>query len=475
MSKRGRYVAAAIIDFCLILAILIYGRQSMGQLISPFASSLQSLYQQKVTPTTFSFAPGLAQNKFSKIDFDNLNTLAFFDVPIEPNEGIVEGSRGYNSFRSDEAAKLFETAHFNKTKVLLTLTLAGNDSISEFLNDSKSQEKVSEQLLTEIDETKIDGVVISLESRNLSKEYTDKFNKFIELLANSLHSQNKDLQVAVAIPSWASENSIFNPEKLAKVSDKILVIASDFAVPETKDNSPESPVFGYSSNDYWSQVSKTLSSFSKKVPEKKLVLERAWYGNGDRYPLYKPNQEAPIEGENEPSHVLLDSETIDRLVSSVPTKAITSARKNIPLIAKALEKEGILDSNVLAYALATIEHETADTFEPLEEYGGRLSARRLGYEGGTNYFGRGFIQLTHLRNYQAMGRRIGMGDELVKHPELAADPETSAKILAAFFKDNNIANLASRGNFIAARVPVNPDRNAYGVASLAWKYEDEIN
>src|SRR5207244_2761453 len=103
-----------------------------------------------------------------------------------------------------------------------------------------------------------------------------------------------------------------------------------------------------------------------------------------------------------------------------PVSSQQAAQKNLPLIAKALEEEHILTPNVLAYALATIEHETAGTFEPIDEIKGRKSARRLGYEGGTNYFGRGFIQLTHLRNYKKVGERIGMGDDLVKNPTLAS-------------------------------------------------------
>ena len=200
-------------------------------------------------------------------------------------------------------------------------------------------------------------------------------------------------------------------------------------------------------------------------------MERAWYGNGDNYPLYKPNSEPPAEEDREASSVNLDRQTIERLVDGVPQKGKAGARKSIPLIAKALDKEGILDSNVLAYALATIEHETDETFEPLEEINGRFSARRLGYEGGMNYFGRGYIQLTHLRNYKVIGERIGMGERLVKNPELAGTPEVAAAVLAAFFKDNNVANLASKGNFIAARRPVNPDLNGRSVARKALKYE----
>ncbi|MCL4366115.1 hypothetical protein M1437_02715 [Patescibacteria group bacterium] len=59
---------------------------------------------------------------------------------------------------------------------------------------------------------------------------------------------------------------------------------------------------------------------------------------------------------------------------------------------------------------------------------------------------------------------------MAKIPQLASTPEVAARILAAFFKDNNVANLASDGNFVAARIPINPDYNGRSIASLAFKY-----
>jgi len=159
-----------------------------------------------------------------------------------------------------------------------------------------------------------------------------------------------------------------------------------------------------------------------------------------------------------------------KIIAAVPQNAKQSAQKNLPLIEAALKEEGINDPQTLAYALATIEHETAGTFEPIEEYGGRSQARRLGYGGGENYFGRGFIQLTHAENYQKIGQRIGVGDALVKNPQLALRPDISAKILAAFFKDRGVAAATSKGDFIAARRPVNGTDQAREIASIANRY-----
>lgn len=75
--------------------------------------------------------------------------------------------------------------------------------------------------------------------------------------------------------------------------------------------------------------------------------------------------------------------------------------------------------------------------KPLAElmYGGKMgNAPGEGY----TYRGRGYIQLTGHDNYEAMGKALGL--DLVKHPELAAQPEVAARIAVKFWEDNIPAN-----------------------------------
>ncbi|WP_051938735.1 XVIPCD domain-containing protein [Luteibacter sp. 9135] len=75
--------------------------------------------------------------------------------------------------------------------------------------------------------------------------------------------------------------------------------------------------------------------------------------------------------------------------------------------------------------------------KPLAElmYGGKMgNAPGEGY----TYRGRGYIQLTGHDNYEAMGKALGV--DLVKHPELAAQPEVAARIAVKFWEDNIPAN-----------------------------------
>jgi predicted chitinase len=148
------------------------------------------------------------------------------------------------------------------------------------------------------------------------------------------------------------------------------------------------------------------------------------------------------------------------------------------ILSQAFKKEGIDDPNVLAYALATTQHETAGTNRPINEYGGDDYFTRM-YEGrsdlgntqpgdGARYHGRGYIQLTGRHNYRVMGERIGV--DLENNPDLALEPTVAAKIMAAFFKDRGVAERAKAGDFIGARAPVNGTDQAEKIAQLAYQY-----
>ncbi len=475
VSRRVKFLLAIVIDLILIVAVIIAGKQPAKSLISPFVSSFNSVYSEtsrKITSETFAFVPNLSRNKFPRIDLQGLTHLAFFDVPVTADGGINFTSKGYKSFTSAEALALFDRARHQKTKILLTLSAIDEKVIKNLLDNPPAQLKLADQAVEEIRSSNINGVTVDFEfPKGGGKNYQEKFTEFVAFLTDRIHNSLPQTEVTVAVPSSRIDNqSLYNVEALSKKADRLFLIASNFIVPEIKQEILLNPVFGFSENEYFAGISNLLNNLQKRTPFEKLVLERAWYGNGQNYPLYTPGKNISSEQGSKPKSVMVDQETLEKLVAGVPKKGREAARTNIPLIAKALDEEGILDSNVLAYALATVEHETDKTFEPIEEIQGNINARRRGYEGGSNYFGRGFIQITHLRNYREIGKRIGLGEDLVKNPELASSPEIAAKILAAFFKDNNVANLASRGKFIAARTPINPDYNGYSVAMLASKY-----
>lgn len=97
--------------------------------------------------------------------------------------------------------------------------------------------------------------------------------------------------------------------------------------------------------------------------------------------------------------------------------------EGIQTIIEQWEQYGQLtDLRQLAYILATIKHETANTFRPIEEYGKGKGRPYYELINGHRYYGRGYVQLTWYENYLKMTKRLnqlGIECDLVNNPEEA--------------------------------------------------------
>jgi putative chitinase len=90
-----------------------------------------------------------------------------------------------------------------------------------------------------------------------------------------------------------------------------------------------------------------------------------------------------------------------------------------------------------SYLMATVEHETANTFQPIREYGDNAYFTEM-YEGrddlgntepgdGARFCGRGYVQITGRRNYTKYAQLTGK--DLVGNPDLALDPAIARFII----------------------------------------------
>lgn len=128
--------------------------------------------------------------------------------------------------------------------------------------------------------------------------------------------------------------------------------------------------------------------------------------------------------------------TAKKLLETLPF----TKEDHIQLIISECKSQQITDTRQIAYILATVQHETAGTFKPINEIG---SAKYLSrYEGredlgntrpgdGVKFKGRGYVQITGRANYTKYAALTGK--DLVNHPELAKDPKTAAFILVHGF------------------------------------------
>jgi hypothetical protein len=115
-------------------------------------------------------------------------------------------------------------------------------------------------------------------------------------------------------------------------------------------------------------------------------------------------------------------------------------QQNIERLLSAIEADGaVTDLRWAAYMLATVKHECADRWQPLEEYGkgaGRPYGEPVtvvsadGRPHVNTYYGRGYVQITWKDNYERLGKAIGVNDQLVIFPERALDPSIAYRIMS---------------------------------------------
>lgn len=95
------------------------------------------------------------------------------------------------------------------------------------------------------------------------------------------------------------------------------------------------------------------------------------------------------------------------------------------------EKRGGGDQRDLSYELATGFHETAQTMQPIREYGKGKGHPygKPGKHGGQIAYGRGLVQLTWDYNYAKADAELGLNGALTGNYELALRPDIAAAIM----------------------------------------------
>ena len=165
----------------------------------------------------------------------------------------------------------------------------------------------------------------------------------------------------------------------------------------------------------------------------------------------------------------VDDELLARLFPHAARKALSA---HWPPVRRALCAFGLAHKLMVAMALATVRAESAGFVPvaerispfntspggtPFDRYDWRRDLGNRGPPDGRRYRGRGFVQLTGRANYARVGRRLGLGERLLRRPELALEPGLAAEILALFLAERRrgIERALRRGDLRAARRLVN--------------------
>ena len=188
--------------------------------------------------------------------------------------------------------------------------------------------------------------------------------------------------------------------------------------------------------------------------------------------------------QNEPDSI--DTNSLGKLqqmldnAKLVQAHDFTSKQGTIDAIKSECVRQGIGLKTQIAYVLATADHETNHTFKPVTEAywlpnPDTYLKTHLPSSKYHPYYGRGYVQLTWDYNYEKYGKLLGK--DLVKHPELALEPEIALFVLVHGFKTGaftgrKISDYINphETDFVKARYCINGKDSADKIAELAKKH-----
>jgi hypothetical protein len=143
-------------------------------------------------------------------------------------------------------------------------------------------------------------------------------------------------------------------------------------------------------------------------------------------------------------------------------------------------RQGLILNTQIAYILATVEHETANTFKPVRAAFWLSEDWRKRNLPHYPYYGRGYIQLTHQFNYQKYSQILGI--DLVRDPDLVLEPKNALfmaidGMAKGRFTGKQLGQYinANQTDFIGVRRVVNGTDRAHQIANLAQSWLGKID
>lgn len=140
----------------------------------------------------------------------------------------------------------------------------------------------------------------------------------------------------------------------------------------------------------------------------------------------------------------------EQLLSIMPHLPGLRGARLLPFLQTAMEEAEINTPARAAAFLAQLAHESGELryFEELasgEAYEGRKDLGNYNPGDGKRFKGRGPIQLTGRKNYALAS--VALQEDLVGHPERAADPDVGFRVAAWYWRIHGLNELADAGDF----------------------------
>lgn len=246
-----------------------------------FAKLMSPIPAPKSDWEVFGFAPYWKLSKLDNIDWEVLTTFAYFSLPVLADGTVDRTSYEWQVFEGYKLKDLFGRAKSHGVRRVVTLTMMEAGSISAFLDDSSSWDRVAAESAEIINSRGLDGVNIDFEYIPANDYLRERFSVFFERYSQRLRQASDNPYITVSVLASSERfNKIYDISRLAKVADGIFMMAYDFYYPGSETAGPSAPLFGYNNGKgpFWYDVSTAVDDFLRAAPADKIIMGVPYYG-----------------------------------------------------------------------------------------------------------------------------------------------------------------------------------------------------
>lgn len=262
-------------------------------LLSPLGKALQlntlGTQTDRARKTVYGYLPYWTIAEVDNFDLATLTDIAYFGLHVDKNgnfiktqetdEGTIRNPGYDNWHNSEKLSNFIKEAQSKNIRVALTAMSHIDKNSTEFLYCKECWDIFYGNLKTEMDLHNIQDVNLNFEYyETVNKETSLKYSEFAKFVKRKLSKdfENPQLVVTTFADSLINDR-VSDVPSLAKIADKLFIMAYDFHVSQTDKAAPVSPMGGAGSYAGY-DIRTMIKDYLAYVPPQKLILGVPYYG-----------------------------------------------------------------------------------------------------------------------------------------------------------------------------------------------------
>lgn len=207
----------------------------------------------------------------SDIHFDLISTIAYFGINTYGSGALVTNDYGYQTYWSNAATNLINTAHSNGDRVVLTVKAMDDTTIATVTGNETNRQTFIANVIQQVSSRGTDGVNIDFEGNQSS--VAPYFTTLIHELRSAMLAQIPAASYLTVdtYGSAAAGGTMYDIPGLAPNVDAFMVMAYDMN--SWSNASPTAPLNGYGYND-----NLVVSQYLSVIPASQMILGVPYYG-----------------------------------------------------------------------------------------------------------------------------------------------------------------------------------------------------